>query len=220
MNAHTQRERIVALCAELSARGFLAATGGNVALRIDAERFAVTPSALDYRVMRAADVCVLRLKDLQRLDGERAPSVESGLHARVFTRRPDVACSIHTHQPVASACALIGEPLLVDAADMHAVLGPRVATVGYAPSGTGWLAGKLEAQLRPGHNAYLMRNHGVLCCGASVDAALAAVQALEQLCARTLRERIARRAVALPPGLQAAALALLPDHEPSEPISR
>ena len=125
MIAKREREIVVALCRDLVARGFLAATGGNVALRIDAERFAVTPSAMDYAVMTAADVCVLALADLARVDGDRAPSVESGLHAGVLKKRADCGCSIHTHQPAASAWALIGEPLPI--VDPHARRHPRRA---------------------------------------------------------------------------------------------
>ena len=80
MSTRVLRETVVELCVALSRRGYLAGTGGNIALRIDAERFAVTPSATDYLAMGADDVCVLRLADLARLEGERAPSVESGLH--------------------------------------------------------------------------------------------------------------------------------------------
>ena len=149
MIAKRQREIVVDLCRDLAARGFLAATGGNVALRVDAERFAVTPSAMDYSVMIAADVCILNLADLARVDGDRAPSVESGLHAGVLKRRPDCGCSIHTHQPAASACALIGRALAIDDPKLRALLGARVPVVGYAPSGTGWLAGKVAAAVRP-----------------------------------------------------------------------
>src|SRR5574343_2103988 len=108
MQFKPQREHVVELCLELSRRGYFAGTGGNLMLRIDAERVAVTPSATDYLEMTAADVTVLRLQDLARLDGDKAPSVESSLHARVLRARPEVGCSIHTHQPVASACALLG----------------------------------------------------------------------------------------------------------------
>lgn len=187
------RQRIVDLCVQLSHRGHLAGTGGNIALRIDAERFAVTPSATDYLAMTADDVCVLRLHDLSRLESERAPSVESGLHARVLRARPEVQASIHTHQPVASACALLGRPLEVPAA-LQPSLGARVPVVGYAPSGTGWLSSKLARVLRPDLNAYLMFNHGVLCCGTSVDAAVQAVEDLEALARAHLRQLIARRA--------------------------
>lgn len=206
------RAAVVELCLRLAARGFLAATGGNVALRIDRAHFAVTPSAMDYHAMGPDDVCVVRLGDLQQVRGARAPSVESALHARVLRARPDCVCSIHTHQPVASACALLGVQLDVDAPGERALLGPRVALAGYAPSGTSWLAWKLARALRPDVNAYLLRNHGVLCCGPDIDTAERAVEALESLATRHLRGRIARRAGALPPGCAQRILAAL---EPS-----
>ena len=196
------RQTVVDLCLALSQRGYFAATGGNIALRIDAAHFAVTPSATDYLTMSADDVCVLRLADLARVEGERAPSVESGLHASVLRARAEIGCSIHTHQPIASACALIGEALDVPPA-LQRSLGPRVPVVGYAPSGTGWLAAKLGRALRPDTNAYLMRNHGVLCCGRDADAAVQAVDDLEALARTQLLQRIAVR-TAREPSLQNA----------------
>ena len=193
MIANHEREVVVALCRDLVARGFLAATGGNVALRVDAERFAVTPSAMDYSVMIAADVCILSLADLKRVDGDRAPSVESGLHAGVLKKRADCGCSIHTHQPAASACALIGEALTIDDPSLSAILGARVPMVGYAPSGTGWLAGKVAAAVRPDIHAYLMRSHGALCCGADPVETIARVAALEAAALAELRRRILSR---------------------------
>lgn len=188
------REAVVELCVELSHRGYLAGTGGNIALRVDAEHFAVTPSATDYLSMNAADVCVLRLADLAQVEGERAPSVESGLHAKVLRARADVSCSIHTHQPVASACALIGDVLEVPAGPWRSTLGPRVPVVGYAPSGTGWLSYRLARALRADINAYLMLNHGVLCCGATQALAVQAVEDLESLARARLLSLIAQRA--------------------------
>ena len=193
MQFKPQREHVVELCLELSRRGYFAGTGGNLMLRIDAERVAVTPSATDYLEMIAADVTVLRLQDLARLDGDKAPSVESSLHARVLKARPDVGCSIHTHQPVASACALLGRALTVPAR-WQATLGARVPVVGYAPSGSAWLASRLAGALRSDINAYLMRNHGILCCGADSAAALQAVDDLEALARHHLTEHIANQA--------------------------
>jgi L-fuculose-phosphate aldolase len=198
MFAREQRQQIVDLCIDMSRRGYLAGTGGNVALRIDAEHFAVTPSATDYLSMSAVDVCVVRLSDLACVEGERTPSVETGLHARVLRQRPDVGCSIHTHQPVASACALLDEPPVIDNHAVRAILGLRVQRIGYMPSGTELLAGMLGRALHADSNAYLMRNHGVLCCGADIKAAVNAVEALEKLALRHLTARITARAAADP----------------------
>jgi L-fuculose-phosphate aldolase len=194
MLAGEERQRVVDLCVTLSRHGYLAATGGNVALRVDGGHFAVTPSGVDYFTMTAADICVIRLSDVARVDGACAPSVETGLHARVLRRRPDVDCSIHTHQPVASAFALLGEELNVYEPRARACLGPRVPLVGYMPSGTTLLAWLLGRSVLPNCNAYLMRNHGVLCCGTSIEQATQAVEALERLAGERLRQRIAARA--------------------------
>lgn len=175
MTTLPSRQTVVDLCIHLSRLGHLAGTGGNIALRIDAALIAVTPSATDYLTMSAADVCVLRLADLAQVEGQRTPSVESGLHARVLRARPDVQCSIHTHQPIASAWALLGQPLEVPPGPLQASLGPSIPVVGYAPSGTGWLSAKLGRALRRDTNAYLMFNHGVLCCGGTTAAAVQAV---------------------------------------------
>jgi L-fuculose-phosphate aldolase len=193
MTTQAIRQTVVDLCVGLSHQGYFSGTGGNIALRIDADRFAVTPSATDYLSMSAADVCVVRLADLQRIEGERTPSVETSLHARVLRQRPDVQCSIHTHQPVASACALLGQALAVDDEATRRVIGPRVPLIGYMPSGTGLLATLVGRAIRPDLNAYLMRNHGVLCCGRSVDAAVTSVNALEDLAHRYLVKRISQQ---------------------------
>lgn len=183
---------IVDLCLALCDKGYFSATGGNVALRVGHEHIAVTPSATDYLEMTPDDVCLLRLSDLAQVSGARAPSVESALHARVLRRRPDAGCSIHTHQPIASACALIGKPLPVPP-ELWPTLGRQVPVAGYAPSGSSWLAALLEREVRPDINAYLMRNHGVLCCGADVPGAMRAVEDVERLASRLLGERIAQR---------------------------
>lgn len=187
--SHVQ-EQIVELSQHLCHRGFFAATGGNLALRLDAQHIAVTPSATDYFAMRPEDVCVLRLKDLAQISGERAPSVESGLHAKILRARPDVQCSIHTHQPVASACTLLGKPIEVPDPALWDCLGKHIPLVGYAPSGSSWLAGKFGRAIRWDYNAYLMRNHGVLCCGPDVQTTLLRLESLETFCRDYLLRQI------------------------------
>lgn len=198
MLALKQRQQIIEICQQLSQRGYLAGTGGNVALRIDAESFAVTPSATDYLTMQASDVCVVRLSDGQQLAGSRAPSVETGLHASVLRQRHDVLCSIHTHQPIASAYALMNETLAVTDPASRQLLGSSVPVIGYMPSGTSLLTRLVRRALRPDINAYLMRSHGVLCCGSSVERAIATVVALEDWALRSLNSRIIYRSKTTP----------------------
>ncbi|GKS91722.1 class II aldolase/adducin family protein [Acidovorax sp. SUPP2539] len=203
MKHESQRRHVVDLCLELSRRGYFAGTGGNIMLRIDADLVAVTPSAIDYHAMKPADVCVLRLTDLRQTDGEGTPSVESSLHAGVLRARPESGCSIHTHQPVASALALLGEEIAVPP-PWRATLGARLPVVGYAPSGSGWLAWKFSRKVRGDVNAYLMHNHGILCCGRDSDAAMQAVDDLEALARSLLDQRIRHRVTSASPAMEQA----------------
>jgi L-fuculose-phosphate aldolase len=195
MNFDQARCEVIETCLELAESGYLAGTGGNVACRIDDEHFAVTPTATDYYAMRPEDICVLRLFDLVQVAGDRRPSIEHRLHAHVLRVRRDCRASIHTHQPIASAYTLLRRALEIHHPLHRITLGQKAAFVGYAPSGTNWLASKLRKALKPEINAYLMRNHGVLCCGPTLDETVARVEALESACANFFRDAINHRAV-------------------------
>jgi len=209
MNFDQACREVVRICLYLADRGFLAGTGGNVACRIDGEHFAVTPSAVDYYAMKPEDICLLRLHDLTRVAGERPPSVEHRLHGNVLRVRQDCAASIHTHQPIASAYTLLGRALEIRDPRHRALLGPEAAFVGYAPSGTSWLAAKLEKALQPHINAYLLRNHGIVCCGPSLEETVTRVEALEMACARYFRDAVEQRTETEREGSGSVVLALL-----------
>lgn len=189
MSFEQARSDIVSTCLVLADRGFLAGTGGNVAYRIDDEHFAVTPSATDYYAMRPEDICVLRFANLTRVAGD-TPSIEHVLHANVLRARPDCRASVHTHQPIASAYSLLGCSLEIGRPEDRETLGPWVASVGYAPSGTGWLASKLKKAIRSDINAYLLCNHGVVCCGSTLDETVRRIEVLETICAAFFRDAI------------------------------
>lgn len=216
MKFQDMRQQVVEMSVMLADRGYFAATGGNLALKADDEHIVVTPSATDYYQMTAADVCVLRLRDLVKVDGDRKPSVETGMHAKLLRIRTDCRASIHTHQPIASACTLLGQPLPVQHADDRALLGGEARVVGYAPSGTAWLSSKLARALRPDINAYLLRTHGAICCGISAEHAMRAISTLERVALDYLRTRIATHAEQ--PSPQQAALRQLLATLDAQPI--
>ena len=174
------REAIVRTALTLADQGFLAGIGGNLALRIDADRFAVTPSASDYYSMRPADICILRLDSLEQLSGEGSPSVESGLHAKMFKARPDCRASVHTHQPIASAFTLLNRPLPINSAQARQVIGHEAPMCAYGPSGSGLLSWLVSKRARPDINAYLMRNHGAIGVAANLEQACQVMRLLEQ----------------------------------------
>lgn len=174
------RETVVRTAVAMADKGFLAGIGGNLALRIDAERFAVTPSASDYYAMSPADICILRLDTLEQLAGDGKPSVESGLHARMLKARPDCQASLHTHQPIASAFTLLGRALPISGAEARRVIGRQVPMCAYGPSGSGLLSWLIGRRVRPDVNAYLMRNHGAIGIASTLEQAGRVMELLEQ----------------------------------------
>lgn len=178
------KQQLVRVARLLVEKEYLKGTGGNVSLRLAGRNaFAITPSNYDYLKMSAEDICVLDW-ELTPLEGERKPSIESGMHAVVYQARADVNAIIHTHQVYASVLALIGAsiPALYD--EQVRFLGRSVEVISYAPSGTGFLKRNVRSAVRNGHNAYILKNHGALVLGADPERALHNVELLEK-CALT-----------------------------------
>ena len=196
MSSYLQaRQQVLEACLTLAGRGFLAGTGGNVSLRVDERRIAITPSGVDYYAMKAGDVCILDVDSLAVESGDRKPSVEVGLHAALLRCRSDAAAVIHTHQPLASAVSLVGVDLPIDDPEMQQVLGPCIKAVSYAPSGTRLLVHSLSKRLSSKINAYLLCNHGLICCGPTLADAIAIAEHAERAARRFLRETIGRNVV-------------------------
>ena len=174
------KQQIVATAQQLVHQGYLIATGGNLSIRIPGQAgFAITPSNYDYLQMTAMDICVLDF-DLQPIEGQRKPSVESGMHAGIYQARPDINAVVHTHQVYASALALIAAPIPPLFDEQVRFLGRSVRIIPYAPSGTGFLKRTIAKHIRDHNNAYILQNHGVLCFGHNLERAAHNVEILEK----------------------------------------
>jgi ribulose-5-phosphate 4-epimerase/fuculose-1-phosphate aldolase len=180
----THKQQVMDACHTLLERGYLKETEGNISARISGQNaFAITPSNYDYAKMKTDDICVLDF-DMKQLEGEMKPSIESGMHAGVYQTRPDVHCIIHTHQPYASALALIKSPIpaLFDEQVMR--LGRSVDIIPYAPSGTDFLKNAVVSKIKNNNNAFMLQNHGVLVFGVTMEQAVHNMALLEK-CALT-----------------------------------
>lgn len=181
MNPYLDAKQVVlSTSKELTQKGYLIATGGNLSVRVKGEdAFAVTPSNTDYLEMELADICVMDINGGQ-LEGSRVPSIESGMHAAIYAVRPDVNAIIHTHQVFSSTLALINLPIPCLFDEQARFLGKKVKVIPYAPSGTGMLRKKIAKHVQDHANAYLMKNHGVLVFGGEMARAVLNVQLLEK----------------------------------------
>lgn len=174
------KQQIVETSQALVRKGYLMATGGNISIRIiGQEKFAITPSNMDYMQMIPEDVCILNF-DLEVIEGEHKPSVESGMHAEIYKVRKDVNAVVHTHQVYTSALTLIKKPIPALFDEQVRFLGRSVEIIPYAPSGTSMLKNKIGKNVRDKNNAYMMQNHGALIFGHDIERAVHNVEILEK----------------------------------------
>ena len=181
MSSYDSAKKLVVDTAQkLTQKGYLLATGGNVSVRILQEKaFAITPTDYDYMKMRPDDVCILDF-ELNVLEGEHKPSVESAMHCAIYQVRPDVNAIVHTHQVYASALALIHAPIPALFDEQARFLGRTVEIIPYAPSGTSFLKNTIAKHVKNHDNAFIMQNHGALCFGHNAERAEHNVEILEK----------------------------------------
>ena len=191
------REEIVGAARALDALGFMPGKSGNLSRRTPGG-FLITPSGLPYAEMKPDDVVEVAA-DGAVLNGTRKPSSEWRLHAAVYAARPEAAALVHTHSPMATAlsCAREGIP------PFHYMIalagGNDVRCAPYATFGTEALAANCVAALER-RRAALLANHGAVAIGATMAAARALAEEVENLA----RQYLALRAAGLAPVLLTA----------------
>ncbi len=182
----------------LHTQGFVAATDGNLSVRLDQERILVTPTCFSKGMMTPDDMVIVDLHG-KKLCGFYNPSSEIVMHLTIYRMRPDVGAVVHAHPCTATGFASAGialdEPLC---SEIVITLG-AVPLAPYATTGTMELSDSLRPFI-PFHDAILMANHGVVTYGEDLCRAYMRMEAVEHYakivmaarqlgCARTLDSR-------------------------------
>jgi L-ribulose-5-phosphate 4-epimerase len=122
--------------------------------------------------------------DGEVLKGEIAPMAREivQLHAVVYRHRPEVGGVVHAHSPHATAYALAATPMPVYTMALARLTSDPLPVSRFGPRGSEQevesIAELLDAH--PGSSAILLRNHGLLAFGPTVDAATRLVFAVEE----------------------------------------
>lgn len=167
-NTTQAREQIVRKGVEMLEEGLTQRTSGNVSARIDDEHIVISPSGVPYHDVNPSDVPVITIDNDQVSEGKQ-PSSEAPMHTAVYRQRDDIDAIIHTHSPFATTFAALGKPLL-PSHYLIAFAGKKVDVAEYGTNGTEELAKKATAALGD-RNAVLLRNHGVLAGGPTLESA-------------------------------------------------
>ncbi|MFJ3715848.1 class II aldolase/adducin family protein [Streptomyces sp. NPDC090057] len=180
-DAEEQQERswaaLVATARRTVADGLVVGTSGNVSARVG-DLVLVTPSGVPYDRLTPADITGVDLDGRQVL-GTLVPTSELPMHLAVY-RSTDARAVVHTHAVHATAVST----LVTELPPIHymtASLGGPVRVAPYAAYGTDELAGNMLAALA-GRSGCLLRNHGTVTHGATLDQAYDRTAQLEWMC--------------------------------------
>jgi L-fuculose-phosphate aldolase len=171
------RQDLVRFGKMLHNHGFVAATDGNLSVRLDDTRFLVTPTCFSKGMMEPEDMVVVDVQG-KKLSGSYNPSSEIAMHLTIYRMRPDVGAVVHAHPCTATGFASAGialdEPLC---SEVVITLG-AVPLAPYATTGTMELSDSLRPFI-PFHDAILMANHGVVTYGEDICRAYMRMEAVE-----------------------------------------
>lgn len=182
MDVQKARESVIFAGKQLVETGLIARTWGNVSCRIDANRFAITPSGMAYETLRPEDIVIVNIEDLE-YEGDIKPSSEKGIHASVYKHKPHINFVIHTHQINASVAGILGRDIEILDDEAKSLIGHKAILAGYGLPGTKKLRKNVTAALTgSGGRAVLMGNHGALCFGESREITFEVAKALEAEC--------------------------------------
>jgi len=163
------RRQIVEVGLRLQERGFLAGSDGNISLRMEHNRILITPAGKPKGRLDPADLIIVSL-DGQKLEGSGSPTTEMAMHLAIYRARPEINACVHTHPPYATAFAVAGIPLPDDILPEVVVFVGPVPICEYAPPGTEAVPRSLSPYIET-HHAFLLRNHGLLTIGRSLEEA-------------------------------------------------
>ena len=167
-------------CRRLHAGGLLAASDGNLSVRLPNGLIAMTPSGVPKARVQIGDLAHLQL-DGTILSGR--PSSERAMHLAVYRALPEAKAIVHAHPPTAIAWSLArpelkelpseGLPEVILAAGSIPIV--PMAIPGTEAMGTNLLP------FLPAHRLMILARHGGLCWGEHMTEAAGGMERLEQI---------------------------------------
>jgi ribulose-5-phosphate 4-epimerase/fuculose-1-phosphate aldolase len=180
MNEKELREAMVLIGKSLYDRGLAHGSAGNISVKL-VDGWLMTPT--NSCLGRLDPARISRLDQNGKLLSGDKPSKETFLHIAMYQERAQTGAVVHLHSVHAVAVSCMDG---LDAADVfppitaYAVMQVgSLALVPYYPPGDESLAEAVR-KVAGKHHAVLLANHGPVVAGSSLDAAVNAIEELEQ----------------------------------------
>lgn len=171
------RKDIVYYSHKVQAHGLVAATDGNLSVRIDGDRVVITPSSLRKEDMFLEAPIVIDMNG-NPIGTDRLPSTEHKVHLEAYRQRDDIRAVIHAHPPRAIAFTIAEEPLNTCILPEVVVNLGDVPIAPYATPSTQELPDSMR-ELIKNSDALMLARHGSVTVGKNLSDAFKKLEKLE-----------------------------------------
>jgi ribulose-5-phosphate 4-epimerase/fuculose-1-phosphate aldolase len=175
-----QREAVCRFGKSLFERGLTFGSSGNISVRVE-DGWLMTPTNVSLGDLDPARLA--RLDEAGRHVGGDKPTKETFLHLGMYRRRSTAGAVVHLHSTYSVAVSCLEG---VDPADVippitayYVMRVGRLPLIPYYRPGDQALGPAVEA-LADRHHAVLLANHGPVVAGSTLDAAVYAIEELEE----------------------------------------
>lgn len=180
MNESRLRESMAALARSMFERGLTSGSTGNLSVRL-ADGWLMTPTGASLGDIDPGRIA--KLDATGRPVSGDAPTKEAFLHLAMYRERPRAGAVVHLHATHSTAVScradLDREDVLPPLTAYYVMRIGSLPLVPYHPPGDPALA-EAVARLASRHHALLLANHGPVVAGTSLEAAVHAIEELEE----------------------------------------
>jgi ribulose-5-phosphate 4-epimerase/fuculose-1-phosphate aldolase len=196
-----RKQRLAIAFRVLGDLGYDEGVAGHFTVRdtIEPDTFWVNPLGQDFSMVRVRDL--IRVDHTGRVVEGRAPvnAAAFAIHSQIHAARPDIIAAVHTHSLHGKAFSILGQkllPLTQDACafyEDHGLFDDYTGVVLDLEEGQ-----RIAAALGTG-KAVILRNHGLLTVGKTVESAMWWFTAMDRSCHAQLLAMAAGKVVEISP---------------------
>jgi ribulose-5-phosphate 4-epimerase/fuculose-1-phosphate aldolase len=206
-----RRQRLAATLRIFARLGFAEGAGGHVTARdpIEPDRFWINPLGLHFGHVRVSDLLLVDADGTVVTGTGAVNPAGYVIHSHIHAARPDVVAAAHTHSVYGRAWSALARPLDPLTQDACAFYGDHEVSDQFGGVVLEQEEGKrIAARLGPA-KAIIMRNHGLLTVGGTVEEAAWWFVAMERACQVQLLAQAAGVPVPVPADVAVATRAAM-----------
>jgi L-fuculose-phosphate aldolase len=178
------REKLADAGRVLAIEGHGDYVAGHISVRLpgDPGRFLMKPAGIGIEEMRPDNLITVDIEG-KKIDGAMPRHNEVYIHSEVFRARSDVMCVIHSHPMHAVAFSSLGRPLVaVGNSGVYFSDGRLPVFSETTDLIISQDRGRAVARCLGGNAALILRNHGIVATGGSIEEAVWTAIKLERAC--------------------------------------